>query len=142
MLAEIESRYDREQRRSTILLVDDDQSQVAALEHRLVKLGFEVKTAFTGEGGLRRAFEELPDLVLLDLRLPDIHGFDVCRRLADDPQTCCIPVIILSAMERPDIVRRSRAMGCEYYLRKPYDPNVLLALIHNALYRPVLEDQA
>ena len=74
-----------------------------------------------------------PDLVLLDLRLPDATGFEVCEDLADSPCTCGTPIIILSAMEGPDIVRQARRVGCEFYVRKPYDPNVLLTLIEHAL---------
>jgi CheY-like chemotaxis protein len=72
-------------------------------------------------------------LILLDLRLPDLDGFTLCRELVDAPETCDIPVIILSGMERPDIIRRCRAAGSQYFVRKPYDPNALLVLIHEAL---------
>jgi CheY-like chemotaxis protein len=82
------------------------------------------------------AQNERPDLVILDLRLPDIDGLEVCERLADSPDTCGIPIIILSGMERPDIVRRSRAAGCTFFVRKPYDPNALLALIQHSLDKP------
>ncbi len=117
----------------TVMVVDDDEAQVCSLEHRLVQLGFRVLTAHRGHDALQLASSDPPDIVLLDLRLPDMEGFEVCSRLADAPGTCGIPVIIVSAMERPDIVRRARSVGCEYYLRKPYDPNVLLALIERAL---------
>jgi CheY-like chemotaxis protein len=117
----------------TVLIVDDDESQVAALDHRLRRLGFSVVSTGLGEEALRLVLDRRPDAVLLDLRLPDIEGFEVCERLADDPCTCGIPVIILSALERPDIVRHSRSVGCDYYLRKPYDPNVLLTLLERAL---------
>ena len=74
------------------------------------------------------AKDENPHLVLLDVRLPDVDGFVVCEELADDPDTCAIPVIMLSGMERPDIIRRSRAVGSQFYVRKPYDPNALARL--------------
>jgi CheY-like chemotaxis protein len=74
-----------------------------------------------------------PHLVLLDVHLPDIDGLSVCQQLADDPATSHIPVIILTGMERPDIIRRSRAAGCQYFVRKPYDPNALLILIQHAI---------
>lgn len=57
----------------------------------------------------------------------------VCQQLVDNPATCDIPVIILSGMQRPDIIRRSRSAGCRYYVRKPYDPNALLVLIDQAI---------
>jgi CheY-like chemotaxis protein len=74
-----------------------------------------------------------PSLIVLDLRLPDTDGFSVCSQLVDDPATSEIPVIILSGMERPDIIRQSRAAGCQYFVRKPYDPNALLILIRQAI---------
>ena len=134
-IVELDPVWQIDERQRTILVVDDDVSQVLALEHRLDKLGFDVLTAHSGEAAIRIAREQRPALVLLDLRLPDVDGFEVCSQLADSPETCGTPIIILSAMERPDIVRRARAVGCEYYVRKPYDPNVLLTLIRDALYQ-------
>ncbi len=122
-------------RRRAILIVDDDRSQVEALAHRLTRQGFETMLAFDGEHGMALARQHRPDLVLLDLRLPDIDGFEVCENLVDSPDTCGIPVIIVSGMECPDIVRSSRAAGCEFFVRKPYDPNALLALIQHAIRR-------
>ena len=120
-------------RKKSILVIDDDEAQTTTLDYRLSNQGFVVRTANRGSDGLQSAFESPPDLLLLDLRLPDMEGFEVCSRLAGDPQTCEVPVIVVSAVERSDIVRRARSAGCQYYLRKPYDPNVLLALIERAL---------
>ena len=119
--------------RKTVLVVDDDDALVEVLERRLRQQGFDTISAYSGEDGLAAAREKIPSLILLDLRLPDTDGFEVCEQLADCAETCMIPVIILSGMERPDIIRRSRAAGCHYFVRKPYDPNVLLVLIESAL---------
>jgi CheY-like chemotaxis protein len=116
-----------------ILIVDDDEGQVEVLATRFKRQGFQTVTATRGRDGIKRAREDGPHLVLLDLRLPDIDGMQVCRELTDDPATCSLPVIILSGMERPDIIRRSRAAGCLYFVRKPYDPNALLVLVERAL---------
>lgn len=116
-----------------ILLIDDDQDQVEALAFALRRQGFEVPTAHSVETG-RRAIEiHRPHLVIMDIRLPDGDGLSLCQELADSPTTCELPVIILSGMERSDIVRRARAAGCEFFLRKPYDPNALLLLAESAL---------
>jgi CheY-like chemotaxis protein len=117
----------------TILIIDDDEAMVDVLARRLKQQGFETVTADTGAAGLAIARSLLPALIVLDLRLPDTDGFTVCQRLVDSAETCHIPVIILSGMERPDIVRRSRAAGCSFFVRKPYDPNALLVLIRQAL---------
>ena len=78
---------------------------------------FETVTADTGASGVAVARSLEPALIVLDLRLPDTDGFTVCQRLVDSPVTCHIPVIILSGMERPDIIRRSRAAGCSFFAK-------------------------
>ncbi len=118
----------------SILIVDDDSGQTEALSYRLRSQGFQTLTALCGKEGLAVARAQHPHLVLLDLGLPDIDGLQVCERLADDPTTCTIPVIVLSGMARPDIIRCARAVGCRYYVRKPYDPSALLILIESAIH--------
>lgn len=116
-----------------ILIIDDDDAMVDVLSQRLERQGYQILVATSGDEGLAAARREAPSLVLLDLRLPDADGFSVCQELADSEATCAIPVIILSGMERPDIIRRSRAAGCQYFVRKPYDPNALLILVQHAI---------
>lgn len=116
-----------------VLVVDDDESQVLALATRLGKQGYETLSAFSARECLALARSQRPDLIVLDVGLPDGDGLRVCTELADLPDTCDIPVIILSGMCRPDIVRCSRAAGCKYFVRKPYDPNALLTLIEHSI---------
>jgi CheY-like chemotaxis protein len=120
-------------RRSSILIIDDDEVLHEVLSRRLQKQGFEILTAASGGRGLEVARHHRPDLILLDLRLPDRDGLEVCAQLADDAETCFIPVIVLTGLEGPDIIRRSRSAGCHFFLHKPFDPNALLALIRQAL---------
>jgi len=120
-------------KRHSILIVDDDEILSDVLSHRLKRQGFEAITAESGLAGLSKARTALPDLILLDLRLPDADGLAICSELADSSETCTIPVIILSGMESPDLLRRCRAAGCQYFVRKPYDPNALLILIRQAI---------
>jgi len=120
-------------KRQIILIVDDDEVLADTLSRRLVRQGYGTLTADCGQEGLRQARTHRPALVVLDVRLPDMDGLTICHQLADEPETCSIPVIILSGMARPDIIRRSRAAGCYYFVRKPYDPNALLVLIRQAI---------
>jgi CheY-like chemotaxis protein len=120
-------------KRQSILIIDDDEVLSDVLSRRLRQQGFDALTADSGQCGLARARADQPSLILLDLRLPDADGITICEQLADDLETCAIPVIILTGMERPDILRRCRAAGCHYYLRKPYDPNALLVLVRQAI---------
>ena len=109
---ELEPQRPDDTRPSSILLVDDDEDQVFCLTKRLETLGFETNVALTGRHGIDLAHLERPNLIVLDLRLPDIDGLEVCSQLADSPQTCGIPIIILSGMDRPDVIRNARAAGC------------------------------
>jgi CheY-like chemotaxis protein len=89
--------------------------------------------AYSGAAGLAKAKADPPSAIVLDLGLPDTDGLLICEQLADLPETCSIPIIILSGKEQPGIVRRCRAAGCHYFLRKPYDPNALLVLVRQAI---------
>lgn len=122
--------------RHRILIVEDDQAQVDVLSHRLGQQGFETISSTCGRRGLALARDEHPHVILLDLSLPDVDGLSICGALTDDAATCNIPIVIVSAVERPDIIRRTRAAGCRFYVRKPYDPNSLLALILAAIQSP------
>lgn len=115
-----------------ILIVDDDELATSVLAGCLERVGFDVLTANSGRHGLALARVDRPDVILLDLGLPDIDGLDVCADLADDRETCEIPVIIITARESEDVVRASRTAGCRYFVHKPFDPNALLTLIQSA----------
>lgn len=119
--------------RPAILIIDDDEALADVLCHRLQRHGYETITAETGVEGLAKARCRFPALILLDLRLPDMDGLSVCRQLADASETCTIPVIVLSGVGRPDVLRQCRAAGGHYFLRKPYDPSVLLTLVRQAI---------
>ena len=112
-----------------ILVIDDDREIIQTLTTFFSTEGHEVLGVENASEGKRLALIEKPDLAFIDIRLPDMDGLRVCERLADGHTTCGIPIILLSGMTRPDIIRCSRAAGCDYYVRKPYDPNALLTLI-------------
>jgi len=119
--------------RPTVLIIDDDSTLSEVLSYRLKKQGFKTVAAYSGEAGLVEARAKPPSAIILDLGLPDTDGLSVCEQLADLPETCSVPVLILSGRDQPGLVRRCRAAGCHYFLRKPYDPNALLLLIRHAI---------
>ena len=121
--------------RQTVLIIDDDDAQAEVLAWRLQRQGYLTLTASVGQSGLDLARCERPDVILLDLQLPDMDGLDICEQLYENPITCSIPVIIVSGSDRHNIVKQARAAGCDFYLRKPYDPNVVLMLVERALER-------
>ena len=133
LLEQLKLAREETSRRPTILVIDDDEALADLLSERLRRQGFHAVTADSGRQGLALTKTEQPSLVVLDLRLPDMDGFSICEELADSADTCDIPIIILSGMEQPDIIRRARLAGCFYFVRKPYDPNALLVLIRQAI---------
>ncbi len=119
--------------RSSILIIEDDPIQIELLEEGLQRNGFHVSSSTTAASGLRLARSERPDVILLDLGLPDGDGLELCEKLADDQLTASIPIIIISGTTEEDVVRRSRSSGGKFFLHKPYDPNALLLLINKAI---------
>ncbi|MEN6451785.1 MAG: response regulator [Thermoguttaceae bacterium] len=120
-------------RQQTVLIIDDDDTLSTVLSHGLKQHGFRTVAAFSGESGIARAKAESPSAILLDLNLPDADGLAICEQLADAPETCSTPIIILSGKNEPGLVRRCRAAGCHYFLRKPHDPSALLVLLRQAI---------
>jgi CheY-like chemotaxis protein len=94
-----------------ILIVDDNRSLVLAAERVLQKAGFDVLTAYDGVEGLEKARAEKPDLIILDIMMPRMDGYEVCRHLKNDPATAQIPIIILSAKGEVDEKKSAPAIG-------------------------------
>jgi len=112
-----------------ILIVEDDLVSAEMIKIRLAKQGYKVIIAHTGEDGIRLAQEEMPDLILMDMLLPGIHGLDTTIQLKKYPQTKKIPVFALTSMNSPDFIKACYQDGICVFLRKPYDFEELLANI-------------
>lgn len=118
-----------------ILVVDDEEDILELVSYNLSKAGYRVSRAATGEEALKTARARVPDLVLLDLMLPGVDGFEVCNTLKRDPRTANVPVVMLTARgEEPDIVA-GLEMGADDYVTKPFSPRVLLARVRAVLRR-------
>ena len=117
-----------------ILNVDDHDAGRYARTRFLSRAGFEVEEAATGEAALAAVRDRRPDLVLLDINLPDLDGFEVCRRIKADPETNRLPVIFLTASRLTDFdVVEGLEHGGDNYLREPVDPSVLVATVRALL---------
>ncbi len=124
-----------------ILVIEDEEDILALIHFNLVKSGFRVECATSGEEGYRKARDIRPDLILLDLMLPGMDGSEVCRRLRQAPDTRGCPVIMLTAKgEEHDIVRGLED-GADDYITKPFSPQVLLARVRAVLRRRDKPDQ-
>lgn len=120
---------------TTILIVDDEADLASLVEFNLKQAGLETAVALTGEQALALASRSKPDLVLLDLMLPDISGRDVCRRLRANPQTRDVPIVMLTARgEEADRVQGFE-VGADDYVTKPFSPRELVLRVKAILRR-------
>jgi len=116
-----------------ILIVDDEVYILHILDFSLGAEGYEVITAADGEEAIERAKKEKPDLVVLDIMMPKVDGFEACRRLKADPETSPIPVILLTAKGREVDRRMGMEVGADDYIVKPFSPNKLIEKIGSFL---------
>ena len=118
-----------------ILVVDDEEDILELVRYNLVKEGYQITGALTGEDALRNARTEVFDLIILDLMLPGIDGLDVAKKLKNDRKTEHIPIVMLTAKgEEADIVT-GLELGADDYITKPFSPRVLIARVRAALRR-------
>ena len=118
-----------------VLVVDDDPDIRTLVAYKLGQAGFTVHTAEDGEAGLRAALGSTHDLVLLDVRMPNLSGVEVCRRLREHVVTAATPVILLSAQVHHDEVARGLEAGADDYIVKPFSPRELLTRVRAVLDR-------
>jgi len=121
------------EKKKRILFIEDEPDQVMMISLRLEKNGYEVISAMEGEAGLQIAAKEKPDLILVDVLMPGIDGFEVCRRLRKDPVTKRIPIISTTAAGMDDVEHRCITAGADDCVRKPYDSTDLLMKIRRLL---------
>ena len=133
-----------------VLVVDDERSLVLIAERVLQKEGFDVVTAYNGAEGLQKAQENLPDIIILDIVMPEMNGYEVCRKLQGNPNTCNIPVIFLSVKGTVDEkkaptteglkeINEAFNRGASDFLNKPVPARDLIDTINkNLSFRQIL----
>ena len=119
--------------RKRILIVDDDEDLVRILGVNLMSEGFYVSTAFDGMSAVMRAHKDLPDLIILDIKMPAGDGFSVVEKLRLSAKTFSIPIIFLSALTKEDMEDKALAAGALRYFSKPFDMDVLVTCIKDNL---------
>jgi len=121
--------------RARILIIEDDRAIVEMLEYNLQEAGYETISSLNGRDGVRLAGKERPDLIILDIMLPIIDGFEVCRMLKNNQAIAHIPVIILSAKSQETDKIVGLELGADDYVTKPFSPRELIARIRAILRR-------
>lgn len=116
-----------------ILVVDDQPENVHLLTDRLRRVGYNVESACNGPNGIEKAVETVPDLILLDVMMPGMSGFEVCKQLSKIESTRDIPVILVTALTSPEDLQQGLQAGAFDYVKKPFNKVELLARINSAL---------
>ena len=119
--------------KSRILLVDDEPDIVETVAFMLQTRNYSVSVASGGLEGMKKAKSEHPDLVLLDIMMPDVDGYDVCMRLKSDEETKHIPIIMLTAKGESHAVLKSHRLGADDYVVKPFSLPTLLSKLKKFL---------
>jgi DNA-binding response OmpR family regulator len=124
-----------------VLIVDDDQENLELVADML-RSEFEPLTASSGRDGIVAAVREQPDLILLDVNMPEMDGFDVCKRLREQPGTRQIPIIMLTTASSLDSRVKGLDLGADDYITKPFQVRELVARIHARVRRHELDRKA
>lgn len=116
-----------------ILIVDDEIENVQFLESLLAPKGYAITTAYDGETALEKARVERPDLILLDILLPKINGYEVCKILQSDEMNSQTPVVLLTAKGQAKDIKTGMSLGAVCYMVKPVKVDILMGIINNIL---------
>lgn len=118
-----------------ILIIDDELDMVKVVTIRFEASGYEVISASNGQEGIDKSKRFKVDLILLDIIMPNMDGYEVCRKLKTDPKTKNIPIVIFTAAGQQDLEKRCMALGPDAVIRKPFETAELLEIVNKALKR-------
>jgi two-component system, cell cycle response regulator DivK len=116
-----------------ILVVEDQEDNRQILRDLLGSVGYDMTEAWDGEAGITAAKQQHPDLILMDIQMPQMDGYEATRRIKADPELKSIPVIVVTSYALSGDEGKAREAGCDAYVTKPYSPRQLLAKIKEFL---------
>ena len=119
--------------RKKILVADDNRNIIELVKMEFEILDYDVVTAYDGEEALKKIEKENPDLVILDVMMPKMNGFDLCMKLRDNPTYKDLPIVMLTAKGQEKDKFWGRQVGADEYVTKPFEPEVLEQIVHNLL---------
>ena len=117
-----------------VLIVDDNPQNAELLEAHLDGVGYDIRIAVNGEDALRDARDWKPDVILLDVMMPKLSGFDVCRRLREDPATGKVGVLMVTALDQPTDIERAVEAGTDDFITRPVNKTELLLRVGSLLH--------
>ena len=121
----------------SLLVVEDSRIQAQILANKLIEAGYEVRTAENGQIGLEMIHQQRPTLVISDIEMPVMTGYELCHTVKNDPELKSIPFILLSTLaDAQDIIKGLHA-GADNYVTKPYDPQFLISRVASLLESPL-----
>ncbi len=120
----------------TVLWIDDDRLLLRLASDALERRGVRTRIATDGPRGIVAAQEERPDLIFLDVMMPGMTGFEVCKRLRANPALKSVPIILLTALDNANLAATGRRLGANATMRKPFDPDRLVSVIEHVLGQP------
>ena len=123
----------------SVLIAEDSRIQAKILEQKLLDAGYHVRVAENGEVALDKIREQAPTLIISDIEMPHMNGYELCHSVKSDPTLKSIPVILLSTLSEPQDIIRGLQCGADNYVTKPYDPKYLISRIESVLATPVAE---
>lgn len=118
---------------SRVLIADDNQQNCELLEAYLADGDYEITVAYDGRQTLDRVAERIPDLILLDIMMPKLSGYEVCQRLKAEPATKDVPVLMVTALNEPGDIEKAVAAGCDDFLSKPVNSLELKTRVRSLL---------
>jgi two-component system cell cycle response regulator DivK len=119
-----------------ILVIEDQEDNRAILRDLLTRAGYEYLEAVTGEEGVAAAERERPDLILMDIQLPEIDGYEATRRIKANPALRSIPIVAVTSYALSGDEAKTRAAGCDGYVAKPFSPRAMLAKVREYIGEP------
>ena len=120
----------------TVLWIDDDRLLLTFGRDILERHGYRVRTALDGPTGIAAAIEEPPDLIILDVVMPDMTGYEVCRRLRAEPGLQDTPILLLTSLQDPQVDVLGRGIGETFTMSKPSEPEMIVSIIAQVLGQP------
>ena len=127
--------------KASLLVVEDSRIQAKILSNKLLEAGYEVRTAENGQIGLEMIRQQRPTLVISDIEMPTMTGYELCSAVKSDPDLRTIPFILLSTLSDAQDIIKGLHCGADNYVTKPYDPDYLISRVASLLETPLADDE-